>query len=178
MSYTITQAHDAFCRLDRENNEAENSVADKLLRHLTQRHYFPPEGRIGRADVYSIETICALRLVQKASVFGMDRWQIETLTRFLNTAPKTAPGRTKTLIREAVERAETGEEFSLSLVMYASGQFVPETDWKSKTPESDAKIDAIFEDANVSLGKEDCRFTLAASRLVSEVFSELSKSEG
>ncbi len=177
MTYTIAQATEVFAHLDRTDKD-NRAATDKLLRNLTQRHYFSPVGRSGRADVYDIEMICSLRLVQKASVFGLDRWQIETLTRFLNQAPRTKPGRTKTIIAEAVERVTAGETFGLALVMYADGRFVAETDWQTTTPEQDAKIDAIFDSAGVTLGMEDCRFGLNASRLIADVLTELMGAKG
>lgn len=168
MVFTIAQSASVFSHLDHAERE-DSAATAKLLRNLTQRHYFPPVGRSGRADMYDIETICALRLVQKASIFGLDRWQIEKLTRFLNSAPRTAPNRTKTTISEALERAKRGEVFGLSLVMYASGRFLPEANWKTETPEHDNRVDAIFNNAGISLGQEDCRFTLDASRLITDV---------
>lgn len=172
MTFTIAQATEAFSELDQTDDD-KRGATDKLLRNLTQRHYFPPVGRSGRADVFDTEVICALRLVQKASAFGLDRWQLEKLTHFLNGAPDTAPGRTKTIIREAVERASVGEAFGLSLVMYEDGRFLPETDWQTKTPNQDAKIDGIFEEAGITLGNIDCSFKLEASRLISAVLKRL-----
>lgn len=176
MTFTITQANEAFCEIDKTQDD-KRGASDKLLRNLTQRHYFPPVGRSGRADIFDLETVCALRLVQKASYFGLDRWQLEKLAHFLNGAPHTAPGRTKTLIREAVERASSGEVFSLSLVMYSDGRFLPKANWGSKTPEQDARIDAIFDDADVSLGDVDCSFSLNASRLIDDVLGRLPQGE-
>ncbi|MFG6580187.1 hypothetical protein ACGYK1_12370 [Sulfitobacter sp. 1A13191] len=178
MTYTITDAATAFAKLDNLTDEEGRKRADKALRHLTQRHAFPPEGRAGRADTYSRETVCALRIAQKASAFGLDRWQLERLIRFLLSPPRTAPGRTLSLIGEGIRKAEAGQVFGVSLVMYADGRFACEADWPSETPEQDAKVDSIFESAGLDFGLEDCRFQLCASRLISELLAVLTGAEG
>lgn len=178
MTYTISDAATAFAKIDNLTDEVDRKRADKALRHLTQRHAFPPEGRAGRADTYSHETICALRLVQKASAFGLDRWQLERLIRFLLDPPRTVPGRTLSLIGEAIHKAEAGQHFGVSLVMYADGRFACEAGWPSETPEQDAKVDSVFESAGQDFGPEDCRFELCASRLISELLVGLTGAEG
>ncbi|PWE48576.1 hypothetical protein DEM26_17400 [Thioclava sp. NG1] len=178
MTYTITDAATVFATLDNLTDEENRKRADKALRHLTQRHAFPPEGRAGRADTYSMETICALRLAQKASAFGLDRWQLERLIRFLLSTPRTAPGRTLSLIGEGIYKAEAGQVFGVSLVMYADGRFACAADWPSETPEQDARVDSIFESADLDFGPEDCRFQLCASRLISELLTAIRGMEG
>lgn len=173
MTYTIKDAATAFATLDNLTDDDDRKRADTALRHMTQRHVFPPMGRVGRADTYSRETVCALRLAQKANVFGLDRWQLEQLIRFLLTPPRTAPARTLSLIGEAIQRAEVGEVFSVSLVLYADGRFACEVDWPSETPEQDARVDAIFESAGLDFGEEDCRFVIRASRLISDLLGVL-----
>ena len=178
MTYKITDAAIAFAQLDNLTAEDDRKRADKGLRHLTQRHVFPPDGRVGRADTYSRETICALRLAQKASNFGLDRWQLEQLIRFLLSPPRTTPSRTLNLIAEAIHRVEAGQVFGVSLVMYADGRFACEADWPSDTPEQDARVNSIFDSAGLDFGPEDCRFSLCASRLIGDVLNTLSVSQG
>jgi len=79
---------------------------DRRVRNLTQRHYVPPASRRGRADLYSLETICALHIAVVLTDFGLSRTQIDEVLHFLLVAGRE---KKKTHIKEAVARAQANE---------------------------------------------------------------------
>lgn len=177
--FTIRDATNAFFSLDGALPE-EAVTLDKALRNLSQRLYMPPIGREGRADTYSLETICALRLLHKTSAFGLDRWQLEKLARFLQIADPIASGRRRKAsrvwqvlspIEEALQRTRKGETFIVGVAMLRDGTAKPFTGWP-KDDESVKGADFLAE-ANVKKLPEDACFTLPASRLIAELIAEL-----
>ena len=176
--YTIRDATSAFFKLDGAAPD-EASALDKSLRNLSQRIYLPPTGRKGRADTFSLETICALRLLYKASAFGLDRWQLEKLAQFLQIADPVRGGRSEKIsgairllspVEEAVRRVRDGETFNIGVAMLSDGTVQPFTDWPS---EDDGKGATFLEEAGMKRLPEDARFTLPASRLIGELIDEL-----
>lgn len=176
--YTIRDATTAFFTLDNTSPE-QGAALDKSLRHLSQRLYMPPVGRTGRADTYTLEAICALRLLHKASTFGLDRWQLEKLARFLQIANPMGGARSEETsgsirflspIEEAVQRVRNGETFSIGVAMLSDGTVKPFADWP---PEDDGKGAAFLGEAGFAKLREDARFTLPASRLLAELIREL-----
>lgn len=175
--YTIRDATNAFFNLDGTLPE-EGKALDKALRNLSQRVYMPPAGRKGRADTFAIETICALRLLHKANVFGVDRWQQETLARFLQIAEAIDGGRRIRVdggfrplspIEEAVERVREGESFSIGVRMLSDGTVKPFVGWR----EAEDEGTEFLADAGYHRLPEDARFTLPASRLIADLIAEL-----
>ncbi|WHZ35475.1 hypothetical protein [Sagittula sp. MA-2] len=177
--YVIRDATNAFAKLDKTPPD-EVAPLDKSLRNLSQRVYLPAAGREGRADAYALETICTLRMLHKASVFGLDRWQLEKLAQFLQVADPMGNGRREKLagrsrllspIEEAMQRVRAGEAFSVVIAMLSDGTFKVRTDW-----EPDEEPDEAAEEILAALGgtlSEDARFVLPASRLLSELLAEL-----
>ncbi|MFW2545516.1 hypothetical protein ACN2XU_23045 [Primorskyibacter sp. 2E107] len=177
--YVIRDATNAFATLDKTPPDVVASL-DKSLRNLSQRVYLPAAGREGRADAYTLEAICTLRLLHKASVFGLDRWQLEKLAQFLQVADPIGTGRREKLegrsrllppIEEAMQRARAGESFSVVIAMLSDGTCKLRADWKP-----DEEPDAAAEEILAAFGgmlPEDARFVLPASRLISELLAEL-----
>lgn len=177
--YTIRDATTAFFALDKTLPE-QGAALDKSLRHLSQRIYLPPAGRAGRADTYTVEAICALRLLHKASTFGLDRWQLEKLARFLQIADPMGGARSEEIsgairflspIEEAVQRVRDGETFSIGVAMLSDSTVKPFADWPGD--ETKAKGAAFLAEAGFVRLREDARFTLPASRLIAELIREL-----
>lgn len=171
--YLIRDAANAFAFIDCTPLEQVASL-DKSLRHLSQRLYMPPLGRKGRADTYTLESICALRLLHKASSFGLDRWQLEKLAQFLQIADPLSGGlrekfsggwRVLPPIRESVQRVRAGECFDIGVSMLRDGTVKPFANWskdkadKSLPSGTRLPIDGVF--------------TLPASRLIEELIGQL-----
>lgn len=175
--FRISEAAAAFAKLDNIDDDATPAL-DKLLRNLTQRHYLPPSAREGRADLYSIETVCALRLAERAATFGIDRVALDGLLRFLHSAP-SLPTRFRrgdgvsialTHIEEAVERARAGEDFTVGLMLDANGRVVPKAWFQPEELPADAR--AILADA-ARPAAPDAVFRLDAGRLIRAVLAIL-----
>ena len=173
--YRLSQAAVAFAELDDLPDEHFPAL-DKGLRNLTQRHYLPPIERSGRADLYAFATISVLRLAYKATTFGLDRVQIEALTRFLQSAPlmptryRQRDGRREALwvIEEAIERARAGEDFRVGLVMGRDGRATPKVWWQETASPDVAAILSANPPANA-----DAHFSLDAGRLIRELVAKL-----
>ena len=181
--YTIRNATEAFFSLDKIPPE-QGAALDKTLRNLSQRVYLPPVGRSGRADTYALETICALRLIYKASIFGLDRWQLEKLARCLQIADSMAGGQTEKFsggfrhlppIEEAVQRVRVGEVFNIGLTMLSDGTVKPFADWRplGEPEEITEKGTALLAGAGMQRLPQDASFTLPASRLIAELIDSL-----
>ena len=178
--YRLSQAAVAFAELD-DLPDDQFPAFDKALRNLTQRHFLNPSVRSGRADLYSLPTISVLRLAQKAAHFGLDRAQIEALTRFLQSAPsmpqrwRQLEGRREALwhIEEAIERVREGEDFTCGMAMPANGRATPAMWWKAHGigSESQAILDAHRQ--LVPQREADARFVLEASRLIRDLLVKL-----
>lgn len=175
--FTIRQAAEAFAAIDGIPADAIPPAYDKALRHISQRHYLIASGRSGNADTYAMPAICALRLMQKASAFGLDRWQLEALSRWLQNDP-TGPARKQGQrsmppVLEAIDRTLAGETFGVHVVMYSNGATAVLTDWPHDNPQARAKADAAFASLGDLAPREDARFTLPASRLIQEVAEKM-----
>jgi len=175
--FRLSEMAVAFAKIDEISDHATPAL-DKLLRNLSQRHYLPPSTREGRTDLFSIETVCALRLAERAATFGIDRVALDALLRFLQSAPHL-PTRFRsrggvhialTRIEEALERAREGEDFSVGLSLNANGRVEPKA-WFSP--------DDLPEDAQSILAEvaprrvPDAVFRLDAARLIREVLAVL-----
>ena len=152
---------------------------DKRLRNLVSRHYLPPAERQGRADLFSLPTVCALRLSERATVFGLDRVQLDDLLRFLQSAPDH-PTRWRegdgfrealTRIEIALERARAGEDFAIGLSMGRDGVAVPAAWWQPEpvSPDAAAILDAMAQDRP----EPDAVFRLPAGRLIRKLLGAL-----
>lgn len=178
--FRLSEAAVAFAKIDRISDDATPAL-DKMLRNLTQRHYVPPSTREGRADLYSIETVCALRLAQIANAFGIERSALDSLLRFLHSAPNH-PTRFRqgdgvrialTHIEEAVERARAGEDFGVGLSLNSTGRVEPKAWFSPEDLDDDARsiLDAYAEVSEQHLS--DAVFRLDAGRLIRDVLKAL-----
>ncbi|WP_429816394.1 hypothetical protein [Ensifer sp. B1-9] len=175
--FRLSEAAVAFAKIDRISDDATPAL-DKFLRNLSQRHYLPPSAREGRADLYSIETVCALRLAQRAAAFGIDRVALDALLRFLHSAPHL-PTRFRqgdgvsiglTRIEEAVERARAGEDFAVGLTLDAHGRVEPKAWFPPDILTDEAR--SILVDIAPAAGP-DAAFRLDAGRLIRAVLAVL-----
>lgn len=177
-TYRIADLTAAFSWIDATPEDRVPQL-DKRLRNLASRHYLPPTERQGRADLFSLPTVCALRLAERATVFGLDRVQLDDLLRFLQSAPDH-PTRWRegdgfreamTRIEIALERARAGEDFAIGLVMGRDGLAVPTAWWKAEpvTPDAAAILDAMAHDHS----EPDAVFRLPAGRLIRELLGTL-----
>ena len=173
----IRQATDAFARIDRTPEEGVKGL-DQALRHITQRlGAFRPVAREGRVDLYSLPAICALRLVQVADVFGLERSKLDAFARHLQIASErgrrvAVPGgfRTMSPIEEAVERVREGQTFDFNCAFYKGGRVVWSADWPNDDPEAEAFTDQFF----AGWAEEPvATFTVHGSRLILEVLDAL-----
>jgi len=170
--FRLSEAATAFAKIDQIPDDAVPAL-DKFIRNLSQRHYLPPAAREGRADLYSVETVCALRLAERAAVFGIDRVSLDSLLRFLHSAP-SLPTRYRqgdgfrvglTHIEEAVERARAGEDFTVGLVLGNDGRVQPRA-WFAP--------DEVFVlGSDIPATPSDAAFRLDAGRLIRAVLAVL-----
>lgn len=178
--FKIRHATEAFAALD---NDHDKKTLDQALRHLSQRVYFPAAGRSGRADLYPLHGICALRLMHKASAFGFDRSSVDRLAQWLLNEP-TGPARRKKVdggyralcpTEEAIERVREGQDFNFVVSFRRGGFSVIFPDWASDDAPSADVVEAIF--ANVGMNKERAdehlRLTIPASALIAELLPVL-----
>ena len=177
--YIIRDATNAFAKLDLTPPD-EVAGLDKALRNLSMRAYLPPSGREGRADTYSLKTICALRLMHKAFKFGLGRGQVEDFGRFLQFDARPGLGvrvekfdggfRPLSPIEEAIQRVRERETFDMGLAMLSDGTFKPYAGWEQEpvSPEAQELLAAIGGRLSA-----DARFALPASRLIGELLVEL-----
>lgn len=173
--FKIRQATEAFARLDQTPDEEIKSL-DQALRHLTQRlPDFAAATREGRADLYPITSICALRLIHKADSFGLERAALSSLSSWLRNArpmgrrvPVDGGFTVMSPIEEAIARVRSGEVFDFSLTLYRNGHRAFSADWHAEDPEGDAVADSILGDI-----LPDVTFSIHASRLIGELLAEL-----
>lgn len=174
-AYTIRNATEAFAALDATTTD-HSAALDKSLRNLSQRYYLPTLGRETRADTFAAHSICALRLIHRATLFGLDRWQIEGFARWMQIEPngparrEAVPGGFRPLARieEACQRVKEGESFAFALIMYSDLSLGFSVDWATANTEA---AEAVF--ASGSQKVEDVRLSFPASRLIAEVLREL-----
>lgn len=184
--FKISDATKAFAAIDK-TPEDQIARLDKALRHLSQRvGTFPAAVREGRADLYSLEAICTLRLIYKASVFGLDRWMLEDFARWMQNQP-VGPARrvaveggfrAQSPVEEGVDRVKEGQHFDFNVILYADGRLQHFADWAVDDQTSEAVADRIFALAAQEGGrddkpKQDARFVLPASRHLSDLIAEL-----
>lgn len=173
--FRIRQATEAFARLDQTPEERVKAL-DQTLRHLTQRlPAFAAATRAGRADLYPISAICALRLLHKADVVG---WERESLASFWDWLRCDSPlGRRVELdggfrrmspIEEAIARVRAGEVFDFNRTLYRNGDMGFSADWACDDPAREAIADHVFNHV-----QPDVTVTFHASRLIGELLSEL-----
>ena len=181
--FTIREATAAFAKIDHLPEDRIPQL-DKTLRNLTQRTYFPPIERDGRTDHFGLETICALRIVHKAAVFGLDRAKLETAAQFLQQPQAgqgrrvKVPGGWKVLrpIEEAIERVKAGETFSITIVMERDGSIRVRPTWTTEVPlaaaTSNAEAEEILADSGLAQ-PVDASFVIPASRFIADLLAEL-----
>lgn len=176
--HTIKEAAASFGRIDSVPEE-EKAALDKALRNLTQRHYLSPADRQGRADLYSLPSVCALRLLHVASGLLSDRWVLDALARAMQNQP-TGPARRvvveggerpMTPIEEAVARVRDGETFDFNLRLFRGNRLGFAADWPDDDPKSAAVADRVFADAAPE--EPVATFSLHASRLIREILDDI-----
>jgi len=175
--FKLTQAITSFAEID-QIQLREKNVFDNSIRNLTQKVHFEAASRDGRADLYSLSTICAIRLVHKAAVFGLSRHVLEDFTHFLLSIPE-GPGQTDengwklSIADEALKRALEGEEFTITLAMFPNGRIQRQANWHIESTTDPDALDLIAA-ANAGRSErpeliEDLVVTIPASRLIQEV---------
>ena len=176
--HTLTEITPVFAALDRVPEEGIPQY-EKALRNLLQRHHLPPSDQRGRVFLYDHGAISAIRLVQIANTFGLDRLAIDPLARWLH-----ASGERKRRVEggwfgvshceEAVERSQAGEDFSISLICRSDYRFDVEADWHPGEPPSE-RVRQALESAGLSrqAPPEIARFMLPAASLIRAVIGAL-----
>lgn len=176
--FRLSEAAIAFAKLNRISDE-DTPALDKSLRNLTQRNYLPRSAKDGRADLYSIETLCALRLAERALAFGIDRKSVNDLLRFLQIAqPNTNRYHRRdgvkvafSIIEEAVERARNGEDFAIGLVLNDNGRIEPKAWFLPEGMNEEART--ILTADGAPPYTPDAVFRLDAGRLIRAVLAVL-----
>lgn len=172
--FTIKDAAGIFGQIDAVAEE-DMPALDKALRNLSQRLYLPPADRQGRADVYTLASICALRLLSAASGLLSDRWILERLAREMQNESGGMARRIKlgggelpmSPVEEAIERVREGQTFDFNLKLYADGHLGFEADWPADDTKCAAVVDAILSSAPTIEPK--VTLVLHASRLIREI---------
>jgi hypothetical protein len=183
--YTIRQATETFAKLDGTPEDQKASL-DKALRNISTRVYLAPKGREGVANLYDLSGICALRLIYKATVFGLDRWMLEDFARWLQNQP-VGPARrvavdgglrSQTPIEEGIDRAKEDQRFDFNVILYTDGRLQHCADWADDDQKSAAVAERIFALAEQGGGRDaksnqDARFVLPASRHLADLIAAL-----
>jgi hypothetical protein len=183
--FRISDATKAFATIDKTPDKEAEARLDKALRHLSQRVTFTAAARDGRADLYPLPAICALRLLHKASAFGLEAARVKQLSLWLQNQP-VGPARRVAVeggfrslspIEEGIQRVQEGQIFDITMILETSGQVSFDADWPDDDQESAAKVDALYVAAGLSADAEeqrgDVRLVLPASRLLKELLAEL-----
>lgn len=175
---TLAEIAARFACLD-DVDDADHAAYEKALRNLVQRHFLPPTTQQGRVFLYDRAAAVTIRLAQIAAEFGLPRASIDTLSRWLSNSGERrvkVEGGYMGVSRaaEAIERVESGESFSIHVVMRADGSVRAEADWASDSPRSPRAADAIRAARGEPM-PEVARFTLPASRLIAEILPLMSK---
>lgn len=173
MHYAIRQAVESFARLDGVGAN-ELPAFDKAIRNLSQRVYLPASAREGRADLYSLPAIAALRLVQKAGLLISDRWMLDRLAREMQNEARggrriAVEGGFRMLapIQESIERTKEGEVVEFYLIAKRSGLFFS-TSWGTT-----GASEAVFSSAGISGDSADALLTLPASHHIAGLLATL-----
>ena len=175
--YRISEIAVAFAKIDGIDDDKVPQL-DKLLRNTTQRHYLSPSSREGRADLYSVETVCALRFAQRMDAFGIARHVLDDFLRFIQSAPTLPIRETKSKgfatalshIEEAIERATNGENFKVGLTLGRNGYVMPKAWFTSEPVDDDARAILATSDQPEY---PDAVLMLDAGRLIRDVLSAL-----
>lgn len=181
--YTIRQATETFAKLDGTPKDQVASL-DKALRNITTRVYLAPKGRDGLANLYDLAGICALRLIYKATVFGLDRWMLEDFARWMQNQPvgparRVAVGsdlRPQTPIEEGIDRVKEGQRFDFNVILHTDGHLQHYADWADDDQKSAAVAEGVFAAAGLSddaKPKQDARFVLPASRHLADLIAAM-----
>lgn len=173
--FKISQATEAFALLDQTPEEGIKPL-DKALRHLTQRlPAFVAATRAGRADLYPVTAICALRLLHKADVFGLERASLASFWDWLRSDSPLGRRmeldggfRSMSPIEEAISRVREGEVFDFNLTLYSNGHMGFGADWASDNLSSEGIAQRVF-----SHIQPDVTFTIHASRLIDALLNQL-----
>jgi hypothetical protein len=126
-------------------NEEDALRREKELRNLTQRLPFMPVGREGRADVYDVASLAALRLVQVAADVGVTRPILSRLVSALHETHRAdgpSAGKKERVMDRLEARAKAGDRFSVSIDLLPGGDTVVRIGDRPKS-----ETDAIFESA-------------------------------
>ena len=185
--FILKTAIEAFASIDGIDDEAKASL-DKSVRNLSQRHTFTQEGYDGKAAIFSLHTICALRIVQKVSRSGLPRWQIERLVTWLQGFPlqaRSVPfeggGGSTSLsrIEEAVDRVRNNEDFTFGISLSPNDKVIIKADWEpDEKPSEQAK--QILKDYRDVTGQSETRlevgFVIHASKLIRDLLNQIEQS--
>lgn len=183
--YTIRQATETFAKLDGTPEDRIASL-DKALRHISTRFYLVPKGRDGLANLYDLAGIGALRLIYKATVFGLDRWMLEDFARWMQFQP-VGPARRvaveggfrpQTPVEEGIDRAKEGQHFDFNVILFTNGKLQHFADWEDDDQKAAAVAERTFAAAEQSGGrdakpKQDAGFVLPASRHLADLIAKL-----
>ncbi|MBB4120212.1 hypothetical protein [Martelella radicis] len=176
--FTLAEIIPVFASLD---NVPAKDIAryEKALRNLVQRNHLPPSDQRGRVFMYDEGALSAIRLVQIANEFGLDRTAIDPLARWLaesGTRRRKVTGGWLgvTHSAEAVERVQNGEEFSVSLVLGADYRYCVEASWSLDQPKSE-RVENSLRLAGLSNAPAIARFSLPASSIIVELLSSLNE---
>lgn len=183
--YTIRQATETFAKLDGTPKDQMASL-DKALRNISTRFYLAPKGRDGLANLYDLAGICALRLIYKATLFGLDRWMLEDFARWMQNQP-IGPARRvevegglrpQTPVEEGIDRAKKGERFDFNVILFAGGRLQHFAEWSDDDQKSAAVAEGIFAAAEQggerdAKPKQDARFVLPASRHLADLIAAM-----
>lgn len=179
--FTLTATAKAFAEIDNISPD-EIPALDKSIRNISQRVYTPPADRQGRADLYSLESVCALRLLQAAMASGIDRVKADAFARYLHYAASSnrrvaVDGGYRTLspIEEAIARVRAGQVFDFNLDFYKGGRAVWSADWPHDDPEAEKFADDFF--ASISTEPPIATFTIHASLLIGELLPALDQAK-
>ena len=174
--FKIRHGTEAFATLDGID---DLKPLDQALRHLSQRVYFPAFGRDGRADLYPLHAICALRVIHSASAFGLDRATVDQLARWLLMEPTGVARRVNidggqramSPAEEAVERVKEGQVFDLIMSFRRGGSMLIFADWPDDEAAAKTTADGVFESVGLPevQAVERARLSLPASALIKEL---------
>lgn len=179
---TLNAAASLFGKVDQLPDD-QLPALDKSLRNISQRVYLPPAERQGRADLYGLPAICALRILQVAMGFGIDRVKLESLARFLqvgagNGRKVAVEGGFRALspIEEAIDRVRAKEAFDFKCAFYKGGRIHWSADWPHDDPEAERFTDRFFKD----VGSEApvAIFAVHGSLLIQELLAALDQAKG
>ncbi|MEI4473334.1 hypothetical protein [Frigidibacter sp. MR17.24] len=178
---TLAEIAAKFARMDGVEDD-RHAPYEKALRNLVSRHFLPPTTQQGRVFLYDSAASLAIRLGQIASDFGLPRTSVDTLTRWLSASGdrklELPEGGLMGLshAEEAIQRAKSGEAFNVHLIMRADRSVIVQQDWVSDRAVDDqrnARMRAALKSLGHDAGPEIARFSLPASRIITEMLPVL-----